>query len=668
VDWRPWGSDVFEIARQLDKPILLDIGAVWCHWCHVIDVESYENEATAEIINNEFVAVKVDRDERPDVDTRYQAAVSAISGQGGWPLTAFLLPDGQTFFGGTYFPPEDRNGRPGFPRVLKLVAEAYRTEREKLLSNANQIRRALEPSLTKPNVSGTLDNISVNDNVRLILSIFDQAHGGFGIAPKFPHPNAIELLLRLYSDRREERLLEVSDKTLRSMANGGVYDQLGGGFHRYSTDEKWIVPHFEKMLYDNAPLLLNFVHAYQITNDEFFRSVALNIVRYVNEVLTDPKLAGFYNSQDADVDLGDDGSYYTWTLAETQSVLSGDELQIARLHYNVNEQGEMPHDASQNVLFIDKSVEEISAILEFPQSEVRELLQSAKQKLLTTRNNRKPPFVDRSIYASWNGMMIAAYLGAAKVFHEDAIGEFAIRSLDRILHEHAMQNGSISHVAQSSSYFLDDQVQIGWATLAAFEHTADLRYLEKTVHLVDSTIENFWDEGIGGFFDIPKNSIKYGALNLPVKPIHDAPTASANAVAIRLLSKLSGLTGNVRYRNLAEEALSFFSRDVKGHGISTASYSLALHEYLHPPVNVFIVSKNGSDSTRLLKQTALEHATVGSGIYVFSNADAGRVPPTVLSMIKHREKTEAFLCAGFSCSPPASTPEELRIAMTTYSV
>ncbi len=381
VEWYEWGAEAFARARAEDKPILLDIGAVWCHWCHVIDRESYENPQLAAIINQLFIPVKVDRDERPDVDARYQAAISAISGQGGWPLTGFLLPDGRPFFGGTYFPPEDAMGRPGFRRILEAVAASFRTRRAEVEEAASRLAEAVKNAETFTGARGELDSRAVRDQIESILNQFDSRNGGFGRMPKFPHPSAIDLLLERYQASEDTRALQVAAFTLEKMGSGGVYDQLAGGFHRYSVDERWCVPHFEKMSYDNSELLKNFLHGYQVTRDPFFREVAEGIIDWTNAVLSDQAHGGFYASQDADQTLDDDGDYFTWTLEEVRAVLTPEESRVIELTYDVEAHGEMHHNPAKNVLWIARKPKEIAATLGVEEADIRLLLARAKGKL-----------------------------------------------------------------------------------------------------------------------------------------------------------------------------------------------------------------------------------------------------------------------------------------------
>ncbi len=361
IQWHEWGEEAFAKAQRENKPILLDIGAVWCHWCHVMDRESYESAETADIINQQFIAVKVDRDERPDVDSRYQLAVSAIAGTGGWPLTVFLTPDGRPFYGGTYFPPDDRWGRPSFKKILLAIADAYRERRDEVLKSADETMNMLAGAEGFAGRRADFSPRIVGIMVQSALPIFDEKNGGFGSAPKFPHPAALDLLMDWYVRTGEERVGTVITTTLTRMAQGGVYDQLAGGFHRYSVDERWIVPHFEKMSYDNSELLKNYVHGYQVFGYEFYAHVARDIVRWMDEWLSDREHGGFYASQDADINLDDDGDYFTWTAEEAKAALSEDEFQAASLHYDINEVGEMQHDPTKNVLWVSALPEEIAS-------------------------------------------------------------------------------------------------------------------------------------------------------------------------------------------------------------------------------------------------------------------------------------------------------------------
>src|SRR3989449_4545542 len=450
IQWHEWGEEAFAAARQENKPILLDIGAVWCHWCHVMDRESYDDPETAQIVNERFIAIKVDRDERPDIDSRYQIAVSSISGQGGWPLTAFLTPDGKPFYGGTYFPPNDHYGRPSFRRVLLSISDAFREKHGDVLEQSKLVEGALAHAESHMGRSGDFSSSVIDEIVQAALKMFDSRNGGFGDAPKFPHPAMLDLLIDQYAENHGERLREAFVMTLEKMARGGVYDQLAGGFHRYSVDERWIVPHFEKMCYDNSELLKGYVHGYQATGSEFFAEVARDIIRWMDEWLSDRERGGFYASQDADYSMDDDGDYFTWTLDEARAVLSGEEAQVATLHYDINEIGEMHHNPAKNVLYVRASVEEISTRLNLPPARVQTLLNTAKEKMYAARLKRPTPYVDKTVYVGWNALCVSAYLEAATALGHESARHFAIRSLDRILADAWHPERGLSHVVAYS--------------------------------------------------------------------------------------------------------------------------------------------------------------------------------------------------------------------------
>jgi len=659
VDWFPWGEKAFEKARREHKPILLDIGAVWCHWCHVMDSESYENPSIARLINDNFVAIKVDRDERPDLDARYQAAVSAVSGQGGWPLTAFLIPDGRVFYGGTYFPPEDRYGRPGFSTVLHALSDVFAKEQDKILKQAEQIDEAIRDGLNRPSAPHDLQEAMLETALSQIRSSFDETHGGFGSPPKFPHPGAIELLLSCHDRTGSGWMLDVVVKTLTRMALGGVYDQLGGGFHRYSTDERWVVPHFEKMLYDNAPLLRNYLHAFQATGDPFFKTVARSISTYVMEVLYDPQ-GGFRASQDADVSLNDDGSYFTWSLEEVRRCVDDRELEVLQLHYNIYEEGEMPNDRERNVLFVDKPVQEIAEILPLPVEKVESLVSSGKKKMAAARAARKTPFVDPALYASWNGMMISALLESSLILEDATLHDAALRSLRRILTEHR-NNSLITHRASTldDHAFLDDQVHVAAACLDAYKATASREFLTAAAEIMEATISSFWDNTGGGFTDTPAGA---SPNRVDVKPIQDSPTPGGNAVAVLVLFDLAILTDNPSFHHMAEQTLLHFAGHVRNHGIFAATYFRGLERLLFPPLHV-VVTGTDTDEAEQLRQTAIGIHRPGA---LVSRASLSEIPSFITYRPAGSERATALVCSGTACAPPVHSPEDLQRAMRQF--
>ena len=671
VKWLPWGDEAFRRAKSEDKPILLDIGAVWCHWCHVMDSESYENSEVAKIINENFIPIKVDRDERPDIDARLQTAVSAISGQGGWPLTAMLTPDGKVFYGGTYFPPDDRYGRPGLKRVLQTLAEKYRTERGKILESAEELYVNLKKS-TESSVNGMgLSETFVDSALSSISNAFDIRNGGFGSSPKFPHASAIEFLLWRYSLTGEMWMIKIVDSTLKAMAKGGVYDQLAGGFHRYSTDERWIVPHFEKMLYDNAELLKNYVHAYQATGDESFKETAVSIISFVNTVLSDQENGGFYASQDADIGMRDDGDYFTWTNEEAKNVLTPEELEVISMYYHLDGAGEM-HASDRHVLYVALDAGQIADSLKKPESEVRTLIHSAKEKLLRARLQRRTPFVDPTVYANWNGMMVSALLEAYKAFDVKAYLEFALKTLERTIGEGMSSTFDVTHsVGQAAkSSYLEDQVQVTSALLEAYEVTGSERYLSLAEKIMGRTIERYWDKETCGFLDLPHGDTTLAVFELPNKPIQDSPSSGANAVAIFALIRLNQFTGEDSYRTTAELALKHFVPVCKDYGIFGATFFHALDVFLNPPPHVVVIGEKNDPWTFELRDAALRTYRPNT-VVQFCDPKASstaKLPSVVANMISGTDKPTAYVCSSFVCAPPAYDGAALAQTIKSFGI
>jgi uncharacterized protein len=738
IQWHEWGEEAFASAQRENKPMLLDIGAVWCHWCHVMDRESYDDPQVAAIVNEHFIAVKVDRDERPDIDSRYQAAVSAVSGQGGWPLTAFLTPDGKPFYGGTYFPPNDGYGRPSFKRVLLSIANAYKEKNGDVMEQAKMVESAIAQNESFAGRSGRISAGIIAAIQKSAFSMFDAQHGGFGQAPKFPHPSALDLLIERYAQesksktppyRKErdrmghpqartdqgvrphtsldpthdsEQLRNVIVTTLERMANGGVYDQLAGGFHRYSVDERWVVPHFEKMCYDNSELLKNYVHGYQATGSAFFASVARDIIRWMDERLSDREHGGFYASQDADINMDDDdddGDYFTWTLDEARAVLTEEEAQVAALHYDINEVGEMHHNPAKNVLYVRAPVEEIARRMSLSTGRVQELLDSAKKKMYAARLQRPTPYVDKTVYVGWNSMCVSAYLEAAKVLGLEDARHFALRSLDRILAEawkpvpgdadesvRATQSGSarLLHVVAYSepkaehrevSGLLEDYAATALACLDAYEATADLSYFKFAQAITDAMIAKFFDAVSGGFFDAePATDGKsLGVLSTRRKPLQDSPTPAGNPMAAIALLRLHHYTGDAAYHDKAEQTLEAFAGVAEQYGIFAATYGIAVIHFLEAPVQVVVIAADGSeDSARdLAAATTAGFAFNKTTLRLTANqVVAEDLPPALAETIPKLPqlksgKSFAVLCSGSACQPPVTDAEELQRGLET---
>jgi len=686
VHWHPWGKEAFNLAQSEDKPILLDIGAVWCHWCHVMDRESYENPEIAALINEHYVAVKVDRDEKPDVDARYQAAVAAITGQGGWPLTAFLTPDGRPYFGGTYIPPEDRYGRPGFGRVLTTLAQVWRERRDEALETAVSTMAAIEHNESFSGRGGTLSLALVDKIAGSILSQFDARNGGFGSQPKFPHPGALDLLLEVGLNRGNEQAVQAFCVTLEKMAQGGVYDQLAGGFHRYSVDEQWRVPHFEKMLYDNTELLRNYLHGYQSFGREDFLATAREIVGWLNSTMSDRERGGYFASQDADINLDDDGDYFTWTLAEASAALDPAELKFATSYWHIGELGDMHHNPAKNVLRIEHSLQELAAETGKSTNDVQQLRDSVRGKLLAARALRPTPFIDRTLYTGWNAMAVTACLETARVLGLDSVREFALLTLNRLLLE-AWDGGlTLRHVIaygdtpgegveppEKEPGILDDYAFTIHACIDGWLASGEMNFYHSAIKLADAMIAQFHDGRAGAFYDAaaqPTATPLLGALSARRKPLQDTPTPAGNPTAASALLRLETLSGRRDFRECAEETLAAFAGIVEHFGLYAGSYGLALERLLLDPVQVVLVG-SGPEAKRL-ESIALARFAVNKTVMRIApeRLVPGGVPDALAETLLTVPKQQgvpawAIVCRGHTCLPPITEAGALAEALET---
>lgn len=677
VHWSPWGQEAFRQAQEEDKPILLDIGAIWCHWCHVMDVESYENEAIAALINEDFVAIKVDRDERPDIDRRYQEAVQALTGGGGWPLTAFLTADGQVFFGGTYFPPENRGGRPGLKTLLPALSKAYKSQRDEVVASAGQLSTFLTRMATQSTQPGTVSEQLVDAITTRMTQNFDAVNGGFGTGVKFPAASAVELVLARDFADHDPTVLRIATKTLDAMAQGGVYDHIGGGFFRYSTDPRWRVPHFEKMNYDNASLLTNYLHAYQATGTPRYRDIAQGIMGYLNTVLSDQTRGGFYAHQDADMTREDDGDYYTWTVKEVKKALPKDEAAVTLRYYDIQPRGEMREHPAKNVPFVSATPMAIAAELGISVEHTVSLLSKGRHGLLRARMTRNTPVIDQTLYSDRNGMLISAYLEAFQALGDEQAREFALTTLDLFIRTayqkgrgmyHALFQGTPRHQG-----LLNDQVQMANALLDSFQVTGDHAFLVIAKDLMDYAIAQFWDPQGGGFFDRRPEESPLAELARPRKDFTDNPTASANAVAALVLDRLAYLTNDDAYKDKARKTLQAFAGSAGGAGRFAAAYALAVHYHLTPSAQIVVVGKKDDPRTQALWTSAMKTYRPGKLVAVYDPAqlDTTQLPPAVAGAVKVfgvHGKPQAYVCAGSTCAPPTGDSGEVAALAKTYGV
>ena len=580
IDWYPWSDEPFDRAKREDKPVFLSSGAVWCHWCHVMARESFEDAEVARLLNEYFICVKLDRDERPDIDRRYQQAVALMGSGGGWPLSVFLTPERKPFYGGTYFPPEEAYGRPGFKTILSSISSLYGEKRGEIDAHGAMILERLKPG---PSLAGEFSEPMIEEAARTIVAGHDRRNGGFGQAPKFPMSGAIEFLINRFFLTNDASLGKTVEKTLLAMARGGIHDQLGGGFHRYSTDEEWLIPHFEKMADDNAWLLRNYTDGYAVFGRPYFMEVARGIMKFFRDELSDPQ-GGFYASQDADVGPEDEGGYFTWQEGDLQAVLTETEYRALSLHL-FHPRGSMHHDGSKKVLFIATPMKEVGKQLGLDQPVLADIVEKGKRKLLDARQTRPKPFIDRAIYTSLNGTVISAFLKAYRVLGVPDALEFALKSIE-VIQDRYLQGGRLLHT-EGIPGLLDDYIFFSDALISAYEVTGRAPYLNAAQKVMDVCIGQFWDSHEGGFFDTEGE-----VLGVRLKGAEDMPHPSANALAIPVLTKLSFMCESEKYRLLAEKSLKAFSRPAQMMGIHGAYYFCALDGYF----NRFELSFNLSPS------------------------------------------------------------------------
>jgi uncharacterized protein YyaL (SSP411 family) len=666
VHWFPWSEAAFAAAKRDDRPILLDIGAVWCHWCHVMDGESYEDSALAEFLNQNFVCVKVDRDERPDVDARYQRAVQAFTGQGGWPLTAFLTPAGEAFYGGTYFPPDGKYGRPGFRTMLEQILNVYRHQRPQVANQAGAVRQILAASLDE-STPGEVSVALLDHAVTEMEKVFDFVNGGFGSAPKFPHPAAIDLLLTRWFDQPAPRVREMIEKKLHGMARGGMHDQLGGGFHRYSTDPHWIVPHFEKMSYDNSELLRAYLDAWSVFGVEEFREVGRDTVQWVREVLAHPD-GGYGGSQDADVGLDDDGDYFTWTYEETAAVLDEAELEVAVAYYDIGTAGEMSHNPGKNVLFVATQLETIAHRLKRPLEEASRQLQSARDKMRAARSKRPAPFVDRTRYTSWNAMMARALLKAGHALGDDWAADHAIKTLHRIRSE-SPDPDAVLHSPGGIGGLLEDQVHSAHAAIDAFESTGDVQWLEWSERIMDRAWREYGDKNTGGLFDTVPDRSGEGLLPMPSKPVQDAPTPSPNGVAGLVLARLFEHTMDTRWSERRNTLITAFAGKAGELGLHGATFLRAVDWQLQPATHLVIIGPKRDAEADRMHGRALATFLPRRVVQRLTLEDAGTrpLPPALAAMAAQSGGVRAYLCVGTSCRMPVKTDSEWAELLSSLS-
>ena len=652
VDWYGWNEEAFEKAKAEDKPILLSIGYSACHWCHVMAHESFEDEDTAKIMNENFVNIKVDMEERPDVDKIYMNFVQHTTGSGGWPLTVFLTADQKPFHGGTYFPPEPRYNMPSFSQLLTGISEAYRERRDEVLQSADsalaEIRRVgmIEPS--RENL--TQDDLEVA--FESFVRTFDGANGGFGGAPKFPPPMSLEFLLRFYKRTGNETALDMVTQTCRKMANGGIYDQLGGGFHRYTVDANWLTPHFEKMLYDNAQLVRVFLHLFQITKNEFYKKIAIETLEYVKREMLDSS-GGFYSAQDADSE-GEEGKFFVWKPDEIAQLLGDQDTKIFNFYFDVSEGGNFE---GKSILNIKNTLAETSRVFNISESELTAKLNESKKVLFEAREKRIKPFRDEKVVTAWNGLMLAAFAEASAIFKSDDLFGVATRNADFILESLRSEEGLFRTWKDGEAKlngYLEDYANVADGLFELFQVSGEVKYLRESKRLADLMIEEFWDKDSGGFFFTSKNHEK---LVVRSKDFYDNATPSGNSAAVDILLKLAKVFGDEKYEKFAVNILRLVSTQIKRFPGAFGRVLSGTEFYLTSVKEIVVAGEKGNNLESVVWSEFLPNKVLVP--FRGDKADSDFIP-----LLLEREmidaKPTAYVCENFTCQKPVTSVADLK--------
>ncbi|MHC4068723.1 MAG: thioredoxin domain-containing protein [Planctomycetota bacterium] len=658
VNWFPWSTEAFEIAKQQDKPIFLSIGYSTCHWCHVMEHESFENKRIADIMNEHFICIKVDREQRPDIDKVYMDAVQMMTGTGGWPLSVFLTPDGKPFYGGTYFPPTDRYGRPGFDRVLLAIADTWKKKRQDLTDSASRISDVLN-QLTTQTGQEKLSPAILENAYSYLANTFDHTYGGFGRAPKFPQPSYLSMLLNYWHRTHDQQALEMVKTTLNAMAKGGIYDHLSGGFHRYSTDALWLVPHFEKMLYDQALISKAYIQAYQITREELYARIAREIFDYLLHDMTDPK-GGFYSAEDADSE-GKEGLFYLWTPQQITEVLDTQDAEIFNLYYGITEKGNF--EEGKTILNVIKSTDQIAKQFKKSTRKVENILERSREKLLLHRAKRIRPHRDDKVITAWNGLMISSLAYGGTVLKEKKYIDAAKCSAEFVLNTLQKDNRLMRYYRDGhvvSKAVLDDYASMIIATLDLYEATFDSQWLAEARNLADRMIELFGDTKTGAFFLTGSDAEK---LIVRTRPDYDGSVPSGNSLAAFALLKLGKITMDNRYTDLAERLLNNFSTQMTQSPTALTAMLIALDFHLGPSQEIVIAGDHQSPDTRemlnLIQSRFLPNAVVLLHPTDDTAEQIEKLVPFLANQLPVEEKATTYLCENYICKKPTNNIDEL---------
>jgi len=661
VDWHPWGAAALNLAQEKDKPILLSVGYSACHWCHVMERESFENEEIASIMNDNFISIKVDREERPDIDSIYMTAVQTMTGQGGWPMTVFLTPTGSPFYGGTYFPPEDRGGLPAFPKLLVALAEAYNEKRDEIQQSTDQLVQHMRHLGKSGEPTGPLTKSIELKAYQTLAKQFDNSEGGFGLQPKFPQPMVYEFLLRHYLNTQDPDVLDMVELTLTKMAKGGIYDQLGGGFHRYSTDSYWQVPHFEKMLYDNALLARLYLHLYQITGKSLYRSVVEQTLEYVGREMMSPE-GGFYSAQDADSE-GEEGKFFVWRPEEINHILGKEDGHIITQYYGVSIHGNFE---GHSILHVTDSQETFSKRFGLSVDAFNALLESSKERLYKVRDKRVHPGLDDKILSSWNGLMLASFAEAASVLGRDDFRQIAEDNAKFIINNLISDTGRLLRTYKNDqsklNAYLEDYGALIDGLLLLHEATSDGHWLDVATDLGKAMVDLFWDENEELFYDTGHDHEK-----LVVRPrdYTDNAMPCGSSMATSVLLRLAIVTGDQEYERIAEISLNSMLAFISRSPVGTGNWLCALDFYLSSPREIAIVGGRSEDATRALVAEVYRHFLPNRVVLGKRSSDAEYQNfPLLTNRPMLNNQPTAYVCEKYLCLSPVTIARDLAIQLT----
>ncbi len=661
VEWYPWSEEAFEKAKKENKPIFLSIGYSTCHWCHVMEKESFEDEEVAKLMNETFVSIKVDREERPDIDNIYMTVCQMMTGSGGWPLTVVMTPEKKPFFAGTYFPKKSKYGRIGMLELVPKLNEVWNQKHNDILATADEITNALINSSAFTNGDMLSEDV-LHKCFNELWRRYDEQHGGFGRAPKFPTPHLINFLLRYWKNFESEQALQMAEKTLYQMRLGGIYDHVGFGFHRYSTDQIWLVPHFEKMLYDQALLALAYTNAYQATKNDLFKKTAMEILAYVERDMKAPD-GGFYSAEDADSE-GEEGKFYLWSIDEIRNIL-GDEAGLMIKLFNVKEDGNWidqthGHKPGNNILFLTQSLGEYALKHNFELEDFEKRIYTAIKKLFDYRRNRIPPQKDDKILTDWNGLMISAFAKAARVFGEKSYEKTAESAASFILNRLTLPNGRLLHRFRNGkadiSGNLDDYAFFAAALLDLYETTFSTSYLRTAIKFTDDMLKYFWDEKDGGFFFTAVDSEE---LLVRQKPLYDGAIPSGNSTALMNLVRLYKFTGNNYYEDKASKLISAFSSSISQNPSSYAEFLSSFNFFIGPAKEIILVGNDKLETEKFLKIINEFYLPNSIVILKRDGDDISEISEFTKSYFMINGKTTVYMCENFNCNLPITNEDDL---------